>query len=82
MRSCEELYLYLPSAKCQVPSFRNDEYICSRHKPYSLEAVFRKPHLLSYVLPNRLRHQTANVLYDLLSVGTFGLVVESSDIGG
>ena len=81
MRSCGALYLSLPSAKCQVPSFRNDEYICSRHKPYSLEPVFRKLHLLSYVLPNRLRHQTANVLDDLWSVGIFGCGVESSEIG-
>ncbi|MDH6015657.1 hypothetical protein L8S21_02395 [Vibrio splendidus] len=71
----------VPSAKCQVPSFRNDEYICSRYGLNSLEPVFRKLHLLSYVVANRLHHQTASILDDLLSVGTFGRVVESREIG-
>lgn len=74
MRSCGALYLSQPSAKC-------DEHTCSRYGLNSLEPVFRKLHLSSYVVANRLHYQTASILDDLLSVGTFGRVVESREIG-
>lgn len=74
MRSCGELYLYLPSAK-------HDEHTCSRYGLNSLEPTVWKQRSLNYVVVNRLRHQTANVLDDLLSVGTFGYDVGICEIG-